>query len=103
MPSSYSNPQENSYMDNADTTRSPGLTPGDEIAELRAKVEELMADRVAPAVDGMVNQAADAAQAATDTVRDQVSRLSHTVQEKPLTALGVAGLVGFVVAVLVRR
>lgn len=90
-------------MDKSDTMRASGLTPGDEIAELRAKVEELMAERVAPAVDGMVNQAADAAQAATDTVRDQVSRLSHAVQKKPLTALGLAGLAGFVVAILVRR
>jgi ElaB/YqjD/DUF883 family membrane-anchored ribosome-binding protein len=90
-------------MDNGNTMRTPDLTPGDEIAELRAKVEELMANRVAPAVDGMVNQAADAAQAATDTVRDQLSRLSHAVQDKPLTALGLASLVGFVVAVLVRR
>ena len=86
-----------------DNMNNPDAMPGDEIAQLRAKVDELMAERVAPAVDGMMNQAADAAQAATDTVRDQVTRVSHAVQERPFTSLGFAARAGFVLAVLVRR
>ncbi len=90
-------------INDVDNMNNPDAMPGDEIAQLRAKVEELMAERVAPAVDGMMDQAADAAQAATDTVRDQVTRLSHAVQERPFTSLGFAALAGFVLAVLVRR
>ena len=97
------NPPEYPDVNNGNTMNNPDRTPGDEIAELRAKVEELMAKRVAPAVEGVMHQAADAARAATDTARDQVSRLSDAVHEKPLTALFLAGLAGFVTAVLVRR
>jgi ElaB/YqjD/DUF883 family membrane-anchored ribosome-binding protein len=74
-----------------------------EIAALREKVDALMQNRVAPAVSAMADQAQAAAQAATDTVRHQMNRLSDTVREQPLTALGVAALAGFVLAALVRR
>jgi len=74
-----------------------------EIAALRETVDALMQNRVAPAVSAMADQAQAAAQAATDTVRHQMNRLSDTVREQPLTALGVAALAGFVLAALVRR
>ncbi len=90
-------------MDIDNTLRSADTTAGNEIARLRARVEEVVSERVAPAVDTVVNQAADAAQAATDTVRDQLSRLTHAVQERPLTALSLAGVAGLMVALLVRR
>ena len=44
-----------------------------------------------------------AAHAASDGVRHQINRLSDTVREQPLTALGVAALAGFVLAALMRR
>jgi len=66
-------------------------------------VDALMESRVGPAVSALADEAQAAAQAASDTVRHQVSRLSDTVREQPLTALGVAALAGFVLAALIRR
>jgi ElaB/YqjD/DUF883 family membrane-anchored ribosome-binding protein len=74
-----------------------------EIAALREKVDMLMQNRVAPAVSALADQAEAAAHAASDTVRHQVDRLSGTVREQPLTAIGVAALAGFVFAALMRR
>jgi len=74
-----------------------------EIAALREKVEALMQNRVGPAVTALAGEAQAAAQAATDSVRHGVHRLSDTVKEQPLTALGVAALAGFVLAALIRR
>ena len=74
-----------------------------EIAALRARVEALMDERVTPALA----QAADAAEAKFNAARVRVraggEQVSARVREQPLLALGVAALVGFVVAALVRR
>jgi ElaB/YqjD/DUF883 family membrane-anchored ribosome-binding protein len=74
-----------------------------EIAALREKVEALMQNRVGPAVTALADEAQAAAQASLDTVRHQVNRLSGTVRDQPLTALGVAALAGFVLSALMRR
>jgi ElaB/YqjD/DUF883 family membrane-anchored ribosome-binding protein len=74
-----------------------------EIAALREKVDALMQNRVAPAMSALADEAQAAAQAATDTVRNQMNRLTDKVREQPLTALGVAALAGFVLAALIRR
>jgi ElaB/YqjD/DUF883 family membrane-anchored ribosome-binding protein len=74
-----------------------------ELLALRAKVEQLMAERVTPAVTRLAGQAEDAVDYANDAVRDQAERLSATVREQPLTALGAAALAGFVLALLFKR
>jgi len=74
-----------------------------EIAALRAKIETLMNDRVAPAVARVADRAEAAAHHATDTLRDQTERLSAAIREKPLTAVGLAALAGYVFAVMCRR
>lgn len=74
-----------------------------EIAALRAKVEALMNDRVSPAVARVADKAEAAAHQATDTIREQTDRLVDAIREKPLTAVGIAALTGFVFAVLCRR
>jgi ElaB/YqjD/DUF883 family membrane-anchored ribosome-binding protein len=74
-----------------------------EIAALREKVDMLMQNRVGPAVSALADEAQAAAQASIDTARHQMNRLSDTVREQPLTALGVAALAGFVLAALMRR
>lgn len=74
-----------------------------EIAALRAKVETLMADRVTPAVSRMMDRAETVAGDAASTVREQANRLSDTVQERPVAALAVAALAGYIAALLMRR
>ncbi len=74
-----------------------------DIAALRTKVETLMADRVTPAVNRIMDRAETVAGDAATTVRDQATRLSDTVQERPIAALAVAALAGYIAALLMRR
>ena len=87
----------------SDTARNYTVDADAEIARLREKVETLMTDRVTPAVTQLASQAEGVAQAATDKVRENAERLSDTIKAQPLTAVGVAALVGFLFAGLVRR
>ncbi len=74
-----------------------------EIADLRAKVEALMTERVTPALVNAAEHAGTAARDASDQVRHQADRVSASVRENPFAALGIAALAGFVVAALMRR
>ena len=87
----------------SDSARNYSVDADTEIARLREKVEALMTDRVTPAVTQLASQAEGAAQAASDKVRENAERLSDTIKEQPLTAIGIAALVGFLFAGLVRR
>lgn len=87
----------------SDTARNYSVDADTEIARLREKVEALMTDRVTPAVTQFASQAEDAAHAATDKVRENAERLSDSIKAQPLTAVGIAALVGFLFAGLVRR
>jgi len=74
-----------------------------ELALLRSQVEDLMKERVTPALHSVALQAEHAAKAATDEIHHQTARLSETVQEKPLLALGLAAAAGFILASMIRR
>ena len=74
-----------------------------EIAALREKVETLMQTRVTPALGAIAGEAEAAGKAATEMVRNQTRRVSEQVREQPLTAIAVAALAGFVLAVVLRR
>jgi ElaB/YqjD/DUF883 family membrane-anchored ribosome-binding protein len=74
-----------------------------EIAALRAKVEQLMTDHVTPALANAAGRAEHAAESAVAGLRNQADRISGQVQEKPMAALGLAALAGFVVALIIRR
>lgn len=74
-----------------------------EIVQLREKVEALMNDRITPAVSAVADRASAIGKSASDTVRHQADRATDAVHDKPLIALGVAALAGFVIASLIRR
>lgn len=74
-----------------------------ELAQLRAKVETLMNERVTPALGAAASQAQAVAQTASDEVRLQTERLSEAVQERPLASIAIATMAGFVLASLMRR
>ncbi|MBS7812142.1 DUF883 family protein [Roseococcus pinisoli] len=74
-----------------------------EISQLREKVESLLNDRVTPAVSAVADRASSLGKSASETVRHQADRASDAVHDKPLIALGVAALAGFVIASLIRR
>jgi len=90
----------NRMTDAAENTTHDAVT---EIAKLRAQVETLMNERVTPLLGSVATSAEQAAKAASEEVRHQAARLSDAVQDKPIAALGLAALAGFVLASVMRR
>jgi ElaB/YqjD/DUF883 family membrane-anchored ribosome-binding protein len=74
----------------------------EQIAQLRAQVQTLMSERVAPAL----STAADTAQKYVDQARDvyeeNTEALSEQVRESPLLAILIATGVGFLIGRIVR-
>jgi ElaB/YqjD/DUF883 family membrane-anchored ribosome-binding protein len=85
------------------TANDLGASAEAEIAELRAKVEALMAQRVGPLVTKVADGAREVAQDTADAVRRNADSLLDEVRARPLTSLGVAAAVGFMLAHLLRR
>jgi len=90
------------------------MDPETELAMLRAKVETLMAERVAPAVSALADEAESLARNAGSQLRhgvDQVSgqirggvdQVSDRVRDRPLAALGLAMLAGAAIFAMLRR
>lgn len=67
----------------------------EELARLRAQVERLMQERVTPALAGAADQVQDYAHRAREAVEDQADALSDTVRERPLVAVAVAAVGGY--------
>lgn len=70
---------------------------------MQMQVEQVMDRRVTPAIGEVVGQAEVALQGATEEVRQQLQRLSQSVQAQPLAAIGLAALAGFVLARMTER
>ena len=69
--------------------------PKEEIARLRAQVEQLMHDRVTPAVADVAGRAGEAAYQARDYAQAKVDSVARSVRDRPLTALAIAAGVGY--------
>jgi ElaB/YqjD/DUF883 family membrane-anchored ribosome-binding protein len=69
-----------------------------EIVALRSKVDELMTDRVRPAVLAV----ADHAETAAQHVTTEAEKLAGRIRERPLASIGLAALAGYVIAILRR-
>ena len=67
----------------------------DEIRALREQVNQLMEDRVTPALSDAKSRAQDAAGRARAYTEDQAEMVSDRVRDQPLIAIGVAAAVGF--------
>jgi ElaB/YqjD/DUF883 family membrane-anchored ribosome-binding protein len=67
----------------------------EELARLRAQVERLMKERVTPALGDAADSVQDYAQRARDTIEDQADSLADTVRERPLVAVAVAAVGGY--------
>ena len=69
----------------------------EELAKLRAQVERLMQERVTPALAGAADQVQDYAHRAREAVEDRADALSDTVRDRPLMAIGIAALGGYLI------
>lgn len=67
-----------------------------QIARLREQVEQLMKDRVTPAVADAAGRAESVVYGAAGAVREQADALSGKVRDQPLVAILIAAAVGYV-------
>ncbi len=69
----------------------------EELARLRAQVERLMSERVTPALAGAAETVEDYGRRARDTIEEQADALSDQVREKPLVAIAIAAVGGYLI------
>jgi ElaB/YqjD/DUF883 family membrane-anchored ribosome-binding protein len=73
-----------------------------QIAQLRKQVEQLMSDRVTPALADAAGRVEQTAKQASDLARDQAEMLSERVRDQPLIAVLVAAGVGYLLGRIAR-
>jgi ElaB/YqjD/DUF883 family membrane-anchored ribosome-binding protein len=73
-----------------------------QIARLRAQVEELMKERVTPAVAEFAGRAEAAMTSARNVVQDQAESVSSRVRDQPLIAIVLAAGIGWAIGRLMR-
>jgi ElaB/YqjD/DUF883 family membrane-anchored ribosome-binding protein len=78
------------------------MSATDEIRELRAQVENLMRERVTPALANAADAVETRAKDAVHAVRRQSDSLAEQIREQPLMAVGMAAVIGYVIARITR-
>jgi ElaB/YqjD/DUF883 family membrane-anchored ribosome-binding protein len=73
-----------------------------QIAALRKQVNQLMSDRVTPALTEAAERAQTTARQATDYTREQAEVVAEQVRGRPLVAIALAGVIGYVLGRFVR-
>ena len=73
-----------------------------QIAQLRKQVEDLMSQRVTPAIADAAGRVEATAKQASDLARDQAEMLSEKVRDQPLIAVLVAAGVGYLLGRIAR-
>ena len=66
-----------------------------ELARLRAQVERLMEERVTPVLGDAAETVEEYGRRARETFEENAHAVSDTVRERPLLAIGVAALGGY--------
>ena len=74
----------------------------EQIAQLRAQVENLMSERVTPALANAAGQVEDYARQARDMANDQTEQLAEKVRESPLVSVLIAAGVGYLLGRIAR-
>ena len=73
-----------------------------QIASLRKQVNQLMSDRISPATSDAASKAETAARQASAYTRDQADVVAEQVRGRPLVAIAIAGVVGYVLGRFIR-
>jgi len=69
----------------------------EELARLRAQVERLMQERVTPALADAADTVQDYSRRARETIEDQADAISGTIKDRPLTAIAIAAVGGYLI------
>lgn len=86
----------------SDTVRDVAGDTQDQIQTLRAQVEQLLNDRVTPAIAGAAGRAETAVHSARDMTNTQVENVSAQVRDQPIIAIGIAAAVGYLLGRIAR-
>lgn len=89
-------------MDAADNHDARKADAEQQIRELREQVEALMRDRVTPVVADAVGRAGETVRQVSNSVTDRTDALAAHVREKPLTAIVIAVVTGFLIGRITR-
>ncbi|MBE7210022.1 MAG: hypothetical protein INR65_03295 [Gluconacetobacter diazotrophicus] len=82
-------------QDIADTTQ-------DQISSLRAQVEQLLNNKVTPALADAAGRAEGAVSTARDVTSTQVENVSAHVRDQPIVAIGIAAVIGYIIGRIAR-
>jgi ElaB/YqjD/DUF883 family membrane-anchored ribosome-binding protein len=74
----------------------------EQIAQLRSQVEQLMSERVTPALANAAGKVEDYARQTRDMASDQTEQFSEKVRERPLVAVLIATGVGYLLGRIAR-
>ena len=74
----------------------------DQIQSLRAQVEQLLNERVTPALTDAAGKAETVVHSARDMTTAQVETVSAQVREQPIIAIGIAAAVGYLIGRIAR-
>ena len=74
----------------------------DQLQSLRAQVEQLLNERVTPAIAGAAGKAENAVSSARDMTTAQVETVSAQVRDQPIVAIGIAAAVGYLIGRIAR-
>jgi ElaB/YqjD/DUF883 family membrane-anchored ribosome-binding protein len=74
----------------------------DQIQSLRTQVEQLLNERVTPALADAAGKAETAVHSARDMTTAQVETVSAQVRDQPFIAIGIAAAVGYLVGRIAR-
>ena len=85
-----------------DTFNDAAQDAKEQIAQLRAQVQTLMAERVTPALANAAGSAEGYARQARDIASDQTEMLSEQVRESPVVAILIAAGAGYLLGRIAR-
>lgn len=86
----------------SDTVKDVAGDTQDQIQSLRAQVEQLLNDRVTPAIADAAGRAESAVHSARDMTNSQVENVSAQVRDQPIIAIGIAAAVGYLLGRIAR-
>ncbi len=75
---------------------------GEQIRQLRAQLDALMADRIQPAIAAAAETATKGVQRAGKLAEEEIEVVSTHVRNRPLTSILAAAAVGYLIARLTR-
>ncbi len=74
----------------------------EQLAMLRKQVNDLLNDRIQPVIQEYTGRAKTAASQASDYTRGQADVVAEQVRGRPLAAVALAGIVGYILGRFIR-